>query len=142
MWYEEFLGIPWAGIPDPPRTFNCGELLRFVFKRECGHECAPIPCRDARDLHGCLESMVPPFYGLVPVPAGEERDKDGVFMARRRFVDHCGLLVELPGGDRRVLHCSQLGGTQLSSFGELRAQGYTTFSFWRALPDGTEKQNV
>ncbi len=135
LWYEEFLARPWEGVPSPPESFNCGELLRYVFLRDFGHLCAPIPVQDARDLRGCLDSMTPPYYGLHEVPEAEAKEKDGVFMARRKYVDHCGLLVVLPNGERRVLHCAPRGGVQLSTFLELRSLGYTSFSFWRP-PEG------
>ncbi len=131
MWHEEWLGKPWAGTPEPPETFNCGEFIRYVYRRDLGHECLPVPVPDARNLHDCLKAMQPDYFGLVPA---EEplQDRDAVFMSRGRFMDHCGLLVLLPDGEERILHCSQRGGVQLSSFLEMRQQGYTSFSFWRS----------
>jgi len=131
MWHEEFLGRPWAGAPEPPETFNCGEFIRYVYRRDLGHECLPVPVPDARNLHDCLKAMQPDYFDLVPAK-DPLQDRDAVFMSRGRFMDHCGLLVMLPNGDRGILHCSQQGGVQLSSFLEMRQQGYTSFSFWRS----------
>ncbi len=140
-WHEEFLGRPWSGRPEPPSSFSCGELIRYVYRRDFGHECLPIPVPDARSLPDCLRAMRPGYFGLVPVPAGQERNRDAVFLSRRRFMDHCGLLVVLPDGSRRVLHCAPRGGVQLASFGELKALGYTSWTFWRAPCSETEAAN-
>ena len=139
-WHEEFLGRPWEGVPHPPASFTCGELIRYVYKRDFGHNTLPVPVPDARDLKASLRAMEdgggkgPRYFDLVPA-AEPLRDKDTVVMKRRSFADHCGLLVLPPSGGRYVLHCSQRGGVQLSSFAELKAQGFTGFEFWR-VPDG------
>ena len=133
MWHEAYLGIPWSGTPKPLETLNCGELIRWVFRKDFGYECLPIPVPDARNLRDCVKAMDPRYFGFLPVE-GEPKDKDAVFMSKRRMMDHCGLAVQTPEGVR-ILHCSQRGGTQLSTMGELRGQGWTVFSWWRC-PNG------
>lgn len=129
MWHEEYLGKPWAGVPNPPESFTCGELVRYVYAKDYGYSCLPVPVPDAKVLKDCVAAMNPGYFGLIPVE-GEIRDKDAVFLSRRHLMDHCGLGVKTPSG-LYILHCSQRGGVQLSTVGELRAQGYTGFSWWR-----------
>ena len=81
----------------------------------------------AGELSGALSAA-------LAVMQGEPQDKDAVFLSRRHLMDHCGLGVQTPSG-LYVLHCSQRGGVQLSTIGELRGQGYTGFSWWRR-PNG------
>ena len=131
MWHEEWLGKPWSGVPNPPETFNCGEFVRYVYKRDLGHECLPVPVPDARKLKDCVKAMKPDYFGLVPAELPLQ-DRDAVFMARRYMMDHCGMIVLLPNGEQGILHCSQQGGVQLSTFLEMKMQGYTSFSFWRS----------
>ena len=134
MWHEAYLGKPWSGTPNPPETFNCGELVRYFYSQDSSYECLPIPVPDAKNLRDCVEAMKPSYFGLVPVE-GEPQDKDAVFLSRRHLMDHCGLGVKTPSG-LYVLHCSQRGGVQLSTIGELRGQGYTGFSWWRRPAHG------
>ncbi len=134
MWHEAYLGKPWSGTPNPPETFSCGELLRYVYRQDSGYECLPIPVPDARNLRDCVEAMNPAYFGLVPVK-DSVRDKDAVFLSKRRLMDHCGLAVQTSEG-LRILHCSQRGGVQLSTPLELRMQGWTGFSWWRRPANG------
>ena len=133
-WWEEHLGKPWSGTPNPPESFNCGEFIRWVYWQDSGYQCLPVPVPDAKVLRDCVKAMVPGYFGLVEVQ-GEVRDKDAVFLSRRRLMDHCGLAAMTPAG-LYVLHCSQRGGVQLSTVQELKAQGYTGFSWWRRPDDG------
>jgi len=134
MWHEAYLGKPWSGTPNPPESFNCGELVRYFYAVDSGYSCLPIPVPDARNLRDCVEAMNPSYFGLVPVE-GEPQDKDAVFLSKRRMMDHCGLAV-IDRGRLYILHCSQRGGVQLSTPGELRAQGWTGFSWWRRPANG------
>lgn len=128
-WYEEYLGRPWAPVPNPPESFTCGELVRYVFKREFGFDALPVPVPDARNLRDCVKAMDPAYFGLVPAE-GRLREMDAAFLMRRHLMDHCGLVV-LPGDGVWILHCSQRGGVQLSSLGELEAEGYFRRTYWR-----------
>ena len=128
-WYEEYLGKPWAPTPNPPESFTCGELVRWIFRKEFGFEALPIPVPDARDLKDCVDAMDPEYFGLKRV-MGLAKDKDAVFLSRRHLMDHCGIVV-MVGGQMLILHCSQRGGVQLSSLQELEAEGYSRHSYWR-----------
>jgi len=129
MWHEEYLGKPWAGVPNPPESFTCGDLIRYIYAKDYGYKCLPVPVPDAKVLRDCVAAMNPGYFGLVPVE-GEIRDKDAVFLSRRHLMDHCGLAV-IDRGNLYILHCSQRGGVQLSTPLELKTQGYTKFSWWR-----------
>ena len=70
-WHLRYLGKPWAGVPNPPESYTCGELLRAVHLDLLGIETPPVPAPDARVLKDCIDSMLPGFYGLRPLPDGE-----------------------------------------------------------------------
>ena len=131
-WHEKYLGLPWAGVPEPPRSHTCGTLVLCELEAAYGFRTLPVPVPDARVLRDCIRAMADPSrYAVERVPEGAEiRDRDVAFMSRRRWMDHAGLAVVLPEG-LRILHCSPHGGVQLSTLGELRAQGYTRIDFWR-----------
>lgn len=130
-WYMKYLGKPWAGVPNPPESYTCGELLRSVHADMLGIDTPPIPAPDARVLKDCLESMMPDYYGLIPLPNGEEpREFDSVFLARNRYEDHCGIACMTSDG-LLILHCQQRVGVHLSSIGEMLALGYQRLRWYR-----------
>lgn len=126
-WHEKYLGRPWKAAPDPPHSYNCGELLRAVH-RDLGIETLPIAA-DASDLRQCVEGMKGGRYGLEPVGTDRQpKEYDSVFMARAAFLDHCGIAVQTVEG-LMVLHCLQGGGVVLDSLADLRGRGFNRF-FW------------
>ena len=131
-WYEEFIGKPWEGVPNPPESFTCGELLRYIYREKFGIDIVPIPVADASSLRDAVQAMQPDYFGLEELPEGERTlDYDAVFMARRNLLDHCGMVVNTSDGVM-ILHCANPDGTILSSITELEAQqGYTSFKFYR-----------
>ena len=46
-WHEAYLNKPWAAVPRPPETFNCGELVRAVHRDLLGIDSPTIPVPDA-----------------------------------------------------------------------------------------------
>lgn len=32
-WFQEYIGKPWASPANPPETFNCGDLCRYIYKK-------------------------------------------------------------------------------------------------------------
>ena len=55
-WHEQYLGKPWKHNPDPPNSFNCGELLRHIYKQHLGYE-APVLFADTNDLRSCIRDI-------------------------------------------------------------------------------------
>lgn len=119
-WHLVYQGRPWAGVPRPPESYTCGELLRAVHRDVLGIDTPPIPAPDARVLRDCIASMTPGFYGLVPLPPGERpREFDVAFFARARDRDHCGMACMTADG-LMILHCIQRSGVLLDSPAAMR----------------------
>lgn len=130
-WHLRYLGKPWVGVPNPPESYTCGELLRAVHRDLLGIETPPVPAPDARVLRDCIDSMMPGFYGLRPLPDGEApREFDAVFLTRNRYEDHCGIACMTSDG-LLILHCQQRVGVHLSSPSELLASGYRGLRWYR-----------
>lgn len=128
-WWQKYLGKPWQAAPGPPESFNCGELVRHIYRERRGIEMVPIEA-DASDLRQCIEGMDCRPYGLRPLTEGESvRELDVVFMARNKYDDHCGLAVETAEG-LMTLHCQQGAGVLLDSVFDLESRGYRRFK-WR-----------
>lgn len=129
-WCLKYLGKPWQVAPTPPDSFNCGELVRHIYREKQGIEMAPIEA-DASDLRQCVEGMDYQPYRLIRLPEGElVRELDVVFMARNRHDDHCGLAVET-GEGIMVLHCQQGSGVLLDSAFDLKSRGYRRLKWCR-----------
>lgn len=130
-WFLPYLGKPWEGVPHPPASYTCGELLRAVHLDLFGIDTPPVPAPDARVLRDCLDSMRPEYYGLLPLPEdAAPREFDSVFLARSKYEDHCGIACMTADG-LLVLHCQQRVGVHLSSPGELLASGYRGLRWYR-----------
>jgi len=129
-WWEKYLNKPWKAEPEPPHSFNCGELLRRVYWDEFGIETLPI-LADASDLRQCIKAMTGERYGLAPLKQTDRpRNYDSVFMARGKFDDHCGIAAGTVEG-LLVLHCLQGVGVVLESVGELAGRGLKHLSWYR-----------
>lgn len=131
-WYLSYIGKPWQGIPNPPYSYTCGELVRSIYKDRFGVDIVPIPVADANSLRATVCAMRPEYFDLEPIPDGEgPQEFDAVFMARRSLLDHCGILAMTSEG-LRVLHCSNPAGVVLDTLEQLREQqGFTEFHYYR-----------
>ena len=131
-WYLEYIGKPWSGIPNPPYSYTCGELVRAIYKDRFGVDVVPIPVEDANSLRATVCAMRPEYFDLRPLKEDERpQEYDAVFMARRSLLDHCGIMVSTSEG-LRVLHCSNPAGVVLDSIEQLMAQqNFTGFHFYR-----------
>lgn len=130
-WYMAYLGKPWEGVPHPPKSYTCGELLRAVHRDLFGIDSMPIPVPDANILRACIDNMEPELYGLVPLKEGENpREFDTVFLSRNKYDDHCGIACQTVEG-LLILHCENIAGVHMSSLGELKASGYRQFNWYR-----------
>lgn len=129
-WWQKYLGRPWQAAPTPPTNFNCGELVRHIYREQHGIEMAPIEA-DASDLRQCIEGMDCRPYGLGPLAEDEPvKELDVVFMARNKRDDHCGLAV-LTAEGLMVLHCQQGAGVLLDSVFDLGSRGYRRLKWCR-----------
>lgn len=126
FWHEEYLGIPWSHNPDPPRSFNCGELLRHIYKKHFGYD-APLILADTKDIRSCIRDVenikrYAEFYE-VEVP----KDFDIAVMSKGGRPNHVGICAY---GD--ILHChSKISGVTLDSIISLCAMGWSKISYLR-----------
>ena len=129
-WWMEYLGKPWQAAPAPPDSYNCGELVREIYRKHLSIEMAPIPA-DALDLRQCVAAMAGGRYGLSPLPPeNDPREFDVVFLARAKYDDHCGLAVNT-GEGLMILHCQRGAGVLLDSPFDLAVRGYRRLSWYR-----------
>ncbi len=128
-WWEEYIGRPWARVPEPPRSFTCGELVRHVMRERLGVEMLPVYA-DPGILRQCVDNLArPELYGLNPV-SGQPRPYDFMFMSRAGRRDHVGIAVTGPLG-LVVLHCRQGAGVVYDSPAQLRGQGFRVLEWFR-----------
>ena len=69
-WWLTYLGKPWAVDPNPPASYNCGELVRAVHRDLCGIDSPAIPVADAGSRLQCVRAMRPELFGLEALLAG------------------------------------------------------------------------
>lgn len=131
-WWLAYLGKPWAADPNPPASYNCGELARAVHRDLCGIDSPPIPVTDAGSRLQCVRAMRPDLFGLEPLAETDSpRALDVAFMGRRACLAHCGMAVETDEG-LRVLHCPEAScGVALDSLLELRFSGFPRVRWFR-----------
>ena len=128
-WWEEYIGKPWAAAPAPPRSFNCGELGRYVLRERLGLDTAPVYA-DAGILRHCVDNLAhPELYALLPA-TGELQPYDFAFCVRVKRRDHMGVAV-LTSEGLKILHCQQGVGVTLDSPAELLAVGYRAIEWFR-----------
>ena len=130
-WYEEYIGRPWGAVPDPPRSFTCGELVRHIMRERHGIHMPEI-LANAAVLRECLRDIRNPArYGLHPLPAGERpREYDAAYLVRVSREDHVGLGVET-GEGLMILHCQPGAGVTLDRPAELLGMGYRRIDWYR-----------
>jgi hypothetical protein len=137
-WFEEYVGAPWENFPTPPRSFNCGELVRYVMKTRLGIGSPPV-LADGKKLRECIANMsVPEAYGLVPYEGTERWPYDIVYLMRSVRRDHIAIAVQASQG-LMFLHCLQGAGVVLESEFELKANSFSSFMEWRRHKDVTKE---
>lgn len=131
-WWTDYLGKPWEAVPNPPESYNCGELVRAVHRDMAGIDSPAIPVSDARSGRECLRAMQPDLFGLVPIAENEPpRSLDVAFLGRAGRLAHCGVAVETTEG-LRVLHCPQsASGVVLDDLHELHFSGFPVARWFR-----------
>lgn len=131
-WWQSYISKPWLANPDPPVSYNCGELVRYIYREHLGIDLAPIAA-DASDLRQCIGAMSGSMYGLTRLePDQYPGQYDVAFMSRAKFDDHCGLAVETSDG-LMILHCQQGAGVVLDTPFELMVRGFRQVRWFRKL---------
>jgi hypothetical protein len=129
LWWEKYIGKPWAAQAEPPQSFNCGELVRYVLKTRLNVEVKPIYA-DPRYLRQCIQNLSSPdAYDMHPV-IDAAMPYDLVFMARHALRDHIGIAVDFDGS-LIVLHCQQGNGVTWDTESSLRAEGFRRIDWYR-----------
>lgn len=131
-WYLKYLGKPWEANPNPPESYNCGELVRAIHRDLFGIDSPAIPIDDARSRKQCLEAMQPNIFGLLPLGKNENhREFDVAFLGRRIRLAHCGVAVNTQDGIK-ILHCPEAAcGVCLDNFIELKLMGFPEIRWFR-----------
>ena len=117
-WHEAYIGKPWASPPEPPRSFNCGELLRHVYRIHLGLETPPIVA-DPGNARSCARDIrnlrrYGDFYE-VAMP----RDFDLALMGLGLHKTHVGLVA-----GECVLHCVEGAGVLLEDIFAMLCLGW------------------
>lgn len=132
LWWNRYLGKPWSAVPNPPESYNCGELTRAVHHELCGIDTPPIPVTNAGSRLQCLRAMCPELFGLEALKENVvPRTLDVAFLGRNGRLAHCGVAVETDEG-LKVLHCPEAPcGVVLDSIPELRLAGFPQIRWFR-----------
>ena len=135
-WFDTYIQRPWAAVPNPPYSFTCGELCRWILRERLGIETLPIYA-DANDLRQCVDNLAhPELYDLERF-TGRPRPYDLLYLARNVKFDHVGIAVTTRYG-LRVLHCYQGGSVLLQSPGDLVNDGFRQ-QVWFRHQDASEE---
>ena len=130
-WHEQYLGKPWAHNPNPPDSFNCGELLRYIYRAHFGYD-APVLLADTNMLRSCIEDVqrIERYHpGMCRVELPQDFDLAVLARVEAGYADHVGLFC---GGD--ILHCRPKVGVFLDDAFTLAAFGWKHISYYR--PEG------
>lgn len=139
QWYEKLINRPWKGKPTPPRSFNCGELIRYVYKRRLKIELPPIYANGENLRQSIMNVSEPELYGFEQaVPQNEIRPYDICLLQRNVRRDHVGLIVKTPTG-LMFLHCVTGAGVVLETLFEMQATTGCSFAEFRRHKDVPEE---
>jgi hypothetical protein len=131
-WTEKYVGKSWQAVPNPPASYNCGELLRHVYLDMFNYDAHKIEA-DANSLKSSLKAFSPSLFGLRALREDEQpREFDIVFFARSKYFDHCGVLADTQDG-LMVLHCLQSCGVVLESQNENLTHGFKKLEAYRLI---------
>lgn len=132
QWWLRYLGKPWRAVPQPPESYNCGELVRAVHRDMFHIDSPTIPVANPHSRLQCVKAMQPEMFGLLPLPDGVvPRAFDTAFLGRRTCLHHCGVAVETSEG-LRILHCPESAcGVCLDTLFELRMIGFPRVRWFR-----------
>lgn len=131
-WYLDYLGKPWKASPNPPDSYNCGELVRSIYVDLFGITTSAIPVANAQSSLQCARAMQPEIFDLVPLPDNESTHEfDVCFMGRKTLMGHCGIAIDTNEG-LRILHCPESAcGVTINSPLELKFSGFPFIRWFR-----------
>lgn len=130
-WWEDFVGKPWVAIPEPPNSFNCGELVRYTFNHIHGVD-SHVILGSATMQRDCVSAMQSPaMYGLRPcTPDETPQEFDVAFLQQGIFKSHVGVAIQTSEG-LMVMHCIEGIGVTMDSPTEILGQGWRRLTWYR-----------
>lgn len=131
-WFFCYLGKPWEAVPTPPDSYNCGELVRAIYRNELNIKLPAILIDDAHSRRQCIEAMQPDIFGFRRLSGYQEIvDLDLVLLGRKSQLSHCGVAVNTNEG-LKVLHCPEAAcGVCLDTLTELKFVGFPLVQWYR-----------
>lgn len=131
-WYLDYLGKPWKASPNPPDSYNCGELVRHIYIDLFDIQTNAIPVANAQSALQCARAMKPEIFDLLPISENEEpKEFDVCFMGRKTLLGHCGIAAMTSEG-LRILHCPESAcGVTINSPMELKFMGFPFIRWFR-----------
>lgn len=130
-WFLRYMGKPWKANPEPPESYNCGELVRSIYYDLFGITTSAIPIENTQSMKQCLKAMQPEIFDLLPLSETDKpRNIDVAFMGRK-LLAHCGVAVETSEG-LKILHCPEAAcGVCIDGIYELKLMGFGTIKWFR-----------
>ena len=130
-WFEEYIGKPWEAVPNPPHSFTCGELCRWILRERYGLD-VPEILADTHSLKDCVRNLSNPgHYGFAPLSEdASPREGDIAYFVYGTRLSHVGMAVESTEG-LKILHCVQRIGVTYDSPAELFGLGVRRFYWYR-----------
>lgn len=119
-WTAKYIGKPWRVNPNPPQSFNCGELVRYVYKHELGIFSPPL-IADVNKVRECIRDIrsLKRYANFVQVFDKEAFDV-AVFDMRGLSM-HIGLYVP----DDLVMHADEEAGcVVIDDVAAIKSLGY------------------
>lgn len=131
-WFLDYLGKPWKAKPEPPNSYNCGELIRHIYIDLFDKHTSAIPVANAQSALQCARAMQPEIFDLLPIPENDRpQEFDVCFMGRKMLLGHCGIAVGTNEG-LRILHCPEAAcGVTMQSQLELKYSGFPFIRWFR-----------
>jgi len=129
-WATKYIGRPWVKDGDGPDEFNCGGLVRYLYRERLGIE-VPTVDVDALSLLSVAKLLKDKDGGLHKdwVKVEAPKDMDAVELSHAKDPHHVGLWLDVDGGG--VLHCVQGIGVMFSNPTNLHMSGWKIKGYWR-----------
>lgn len=126
-WSAEYIGKKWT-LDD-----NCYSWFRTIQLKRFGREVPFLPiCNESREGWGSFADRL--INEGFPEKAGWRKSSlpvegDAVFMSQGSVSHHIGIFI-LIGSTKYIIHCLENAGVVLSTFQNLRTNGWKINGYW------------